>query len=82
MENCVVCCEQDWDDCFEIQEFVSKDTYVFKVSYLKTILVLLSEPKCKLLSSHFTVDELEKKKNENENSLLATLKFICFSLFI
>ena len=34
MENCVVCCEQDWDDCFEIQEFVSKDTYVFKVSYL------------------------------------------------
>jgi len=30
MENCVVCCEQDWDDCFEIQEFVSKDTYVFK----------------------------------------------------
>lgn len=37
MENCVVCCEQDWDDCFEIQEFVSKDTYVFKVSYLKTI---------------------------------------------
>ena len=32
MENCVICCEQDWDDCFEIQEFVSKDTYVFKVS--------------------------------------------------
>ena len=76
MENCVVCCEQDWDDCFEIQEFVSKDTYVFKVSYLKLFLVLLSEPKCKLLSSHFTVDELAK----NENSLLATLKFICFSL--
>ena len=33
MENCVICCEQDWDDCFEIQEFVSKDTYVFQVSY-------------------------------------------------
>ena len=32
MENCVVCCEQDWDDCFEIQEFVSKETFVFKVS--------------------------------------------------
>ena len=77
MENCVVCCEQDWDDCFEIQEFVSKDTYVFKVSYLKLFLVLLSEPKCKLLSSHFTVDELAK----NENSLLATLKFIWFFFF-
>ena len=75
MENCVVCCEQDWDDCFEIQEFVSKDTYVFKVSYLKLFLVLLSEPKCKLLSSHFTVDELAKKNEK-------TLKFICFSLLL
>lgn len=30
LERCVVCCEPDWDDCFEIQEFVSKESYVFK----------------------------------------------------
>ena len=32
LENCVICCEQDWDDCFEIQEFINKETFVFKVS--------------------------------------------------
>jgi hypothetical protein len=31
LDNCVICCEQDWDDCFEIQEFVNKESYVFKV---------------------------------------------------
>merc|ERR1711994_838089 len=25
-----ICCEQDWDDCFEIQEFVSKEQFIFK----------------------------------------------------
>jgi len=30
LENCVICCEQDWDDCFEVQEFVNKETFVFK----------------------------------------------------
>merc|ERR1711879_764145 len=30
LEQCVICCEQDWDDCFEIQEFVNKETFVFK----------------------------------------------------
>jgi len=30
LENCVICCEQDWDDCFEIQEFVNKEAFVFK----------------------------------------------------
>lgn len=32
LEQCVICCEQDWDDCFEIQEFINKETFVFKVS--------------------------------------------------
>ena len=64
MENCVICCEQDWDDCFEIQEFVSKDTYVFKVSYF----IFAGkeresrQQREKLLSSHFTVDELQKRE--------------------
>jgi len=30
LERCIICCEQDWDDCFEIQEFVNKEQYVFK----------------------------------------------------
>jgi hypothetical protein len=30
LEQCVICCEQDWDDCFEIQEFINKETFVFK----------------------------------------------------
>ena len=34
MERCIICCEQDWDDCFEIQEFVNKEQYVFKVSWI------------------------------------------------
>ena len=33
LDHCVICCEQDWDDCFEIQEFVSKESYVFKVIF-------------------------------------------------
>ena len=35
LENCVICCEQDWDDCFEVQEFVNKEAFVFKVSTFK-----------------------------------------------
>ena len=30
LENCVICCEQDWDDCFEVQEFINKETFIFK----------------------------------------------------
>ncbi|CAB4067894.1 unnamed protein product [Lepeophtheirus salmonis] len=30
LDRCVVCCDPDWDDCFEIQEFVSKESFVFK----------------------------------------------------
>eukprot|EP00095_Tigriopus_kingsejongensis_P006708 maker-scaffold25_size650667-snap-gene-4.14 protein:Tk06708 transcript:maker-scaffold25_size650667-snap-gene-4.14-mRNA-1 annotation:"myosin-m heavy chain-like" len=30
LERCIVCCEPDWEDFFEIQEFVNKETFVFK----------------------------------------------------
>ena len=34
LENCVICCEQDWEedesDFFEVQEFVNKQTFIFK----------------------------------------------------
>lgn len=28
--NCVICWEQDWEDCFEVQEFVAKESLIFK----------------------------------------------------
>ena len=31
MDRCVICREEEWDDCFEIQEFINKEQYVFKV---------------------------------------------------
>ncbi len=31
LERCIVCCEPEWDDYFEIQEFVNKECFVFKV---------------------------------------------------
>ena len=34
LDRCIICCEQDWDDCFEIQEFVTKEQFVFKVCKL------------------------------------------------
>merc|ERR1712012_618216 len=30
--NSIICWEQDWDDCFEVNEFVSKESLIFKVS--------------------------------------------------
>ena len=63
MENCVICCEQDWDDCFEVQEFVSKDTYVFKVYHNITLYCAneysekAKETGIFIFPSHFMVDE-------------------------
>ena len=31
LDRCIVCCEPDWEDYFEIQEFVNKESFVFKV---------------------------------------------------
>lgn len=31
LDRCVVAADSDWDDYFELQEIVSKDTYIFKV---------------------------------------------------
>ena len=29
--RCIICWEKDWDDCFEITEFTSKESFIFKV---------------------------------------------------
>ncbi len=31
LEKCIIYCEPEWDDFFEIHEFVSKESFVFKV---------------------------------------------------
>ena len=34
LEKTIICCEQDWDqEYFEIHEFGTKDSYIFKVSF-------------------------------------------------
>lgn len=35
LDRCVVCCESDWDDYFELHEITTKDTYILKVSSYK-----------------------------------------------
>ncbi|XP_052127401.1 rho guanine nucleotide exchange factor 9-like, partial [Frankliniella occidentalis] len=30
LDKCMVCCEVDWDDYFEVQELATKDSFVFK----------------------------------------------------
>ena len=35
--NSIICWEQDWDDCFEVNEFVSKESLIFKVSTCTSI---------------------------------------------
>jgi len=37
LDRCVVCCESDWDDYFELHEITTKDTYILKVSFWKFI---------------------------------------------
>lgn len=31
LDRCVTCTETDWEDYFEVQEILSKDTFIFKV---------------------------------------------------
>ena len=31
LDKCVICWEQDWEDYFEIQEFIAKEAFIFKV---------------------------------------------------
>lgn len=33
-----MCTEADWEDYFEVQEISSKDTFIFKVSFILGIL--------------------------------------------
>lgn len=32
LDRCVVCSEHDWEDYFEVQEILSKESFIFKVS--------------------------------------------------
>jgi len=37
LDRCVLCCESDWDDYFELHEITTKDTYILKVSFRQFI---------------------------------------------
>ena len=45
LDRCVVCWEADWDDCFELTEFNTKESFIFKVSqyYLERLSLLSLE---------------------------------------
>jgi len=30
LDKCVICWEHEWDDCFEVTEFSTKESYIFK----------------------------------------------------
>lgn len=32
LDRCIVCTENDWEDYFELQEILSKESFIFKVS--------------------------------------------------
>ena len=64
----MICCEQDWGgagrdwetDYFEIQEFGSKDSYVFKVGHARM------EKRTKITKEH--------KKNSTLNKIIKVIK--------
>ena len=31
LDKSIICWEQDWEDCFEVQEFGGKESFIFKV---------------------------------------------------
>lgn len=37
LDRCITCTETDWEDYFEVQEILSKDTFIFKVITLYKI---------------------------------------------
>ena len=30
LDRCITCWEQEWEDCFEVQEFAAKEGFIFK----------------------------------------------------
>ena len=38
LDKCVICWEQDWEDYYEIQEFVAKEAFIFKVNIFRYFL--------------------------------------------
>ena len=47
LDKCVICWEQDWDDCFEVTEFTTKESYIFKVLDKKPVTNTFREPTLK-----------------------------------
>ena len=41
LDKCVICWEHEWDDCFEVTEFSTKESYIFKVSHICPVTLLL-----------------------------------------
>ena len=35
LDKCVVCWEQDWQDCFEVTEFTTKESFILKVRFYR-----------------------------------------------
>jgi hypothetical protein len=44
--RCVLCWEQEWDDCFEVTEFNTKESFIFKVRRALPVwtMILSSKP--------------------------------------
>ena len=58
LEKAIICCEQDWEqEYFEIHEFGTKDSYIFKVSFTSLFnegrLLWLSSFSCQLMKISF-----------------------------
>ena len=43
LERCVVSWDQEWDDCFELTEFTTKESYIFKVKIALKCIILHSK---------------------------------------
>jgi hypothetical protein len=37
LDRCIICTESDWEDYFEVQEILTKDTFIFKVSIVVVV---------------------------------------------
>ena len=48
LDRCIICWEHDWEDCFEVTEFSTKESYIFKVflKYLSAACVIVLFGEC------------------------------------
>jgi hypothetical protein len=43
LDKCIICWEQEWEDCFEVQEFAGKEGYIFKVRAIPILVFSTAE---------------------------------------